>query len=88
MPKNPKILLKKRAKNKRLPYIVSKFSHRLCQKLKTTYQDRIQRTLSNACRRCSIHEDVGVDDQPSPTPTPKPISSEIEQRRYAFDRVR
>ena len=81
--------LKKQAKKiKHYQYIVPGFTHRLYQKLKTIYQNRTRRALSNAYLCCSIPEDVvlGVGENWAPTPTP--TFTGIEQQRYAFDRAR
>ena len=48
-------------KIKHFQYIVLGFAYRLYQKLKTLYQDRIRRALSNAYLCCSILQNVGVD---------------------------
>ena len=68
---------------KHYQYIVPGLAHGLYQKLRTIYQDRIRRALSNAYVCCSIPGNVG--DRFSPTPTP--TSSGIEQQSYAFDRA-
>ena len=81
--------LKKQAKKiKHYQYIVPGFAHRLYQKLKTIYQDRTRRALSNAYLCCSIPVNVGVGVGDQFSPTPKLTSSGIEQQRYAFDRAR